>query len=603
MQNKNASSKNSNHYEIDLLTYPIPNDLIDFKDDISISTINHINTSNQQIINKAKEFYYKGQSSKAIEYHQYYLNQGINDADFYNNYSQLLRDLGRLEEAEIFARKAIKLSPDCDNNYFILGLILKKKGKLNEAEILFRKAIELNASSSEYYLYLSNILRDLGDLQKAEMFIRKSIELNSENSIAYFYLGNILRDVDKLKEAKLSLLKAIQLKPDYAKAYCHLGGVFKLLGELEQSETFNRRAIQLKPDYAEAHLNLGNSLRELGNLTQAEIFTRKAIDLKPNFADAFFNLALILLLNENYIVGFDYYEYRFKKEKPVIPHGNANIKIVNDEKLDKREKLLVITEQGLGDTLQYMRYVPYLRNQGFDISFCAQTKLHSLIKASGIDPNPLNPEQTNTILDGKWIPLLSLPKYLKITPQNPLVTDPYIFTSNELAVKWKNIFSKHKRPIIGINWQGNLNMEQNYQGRSIPLEIFAIILEQNDITMVSLQKGYGSEQLEYCSFKKKFIECQSQIDLTWDFLENAAIIKNCDLIITCDTSIAHLAGGMGKKVWLLLKSVPFWTWGKKGESTFWYKSMRLFRQKERNNWKETIVRVSNELKKELRDGF
>ena len=110
--------------------------------------------------------------------------------------------------------------------------------------------------------------------------------------------------------------------------------------------------------------------------------------------------------------------------------------------------------------------------------------------------------------------------------------------------------------------------------------------------MLSLQKGFGSEQLDLCSFKNKFVECQPQINSTWDFLENAAIIENCDLIITCDTSIAHLAGGMGKKVWLLLKDIPFWYWGLEGDSTFWYPSMKLFRQKERHNWQEVMERVS-----------
>ena len=117
--------------------------------------------------------------------------------------------------------------------------------------------------------------------------------------------------------------------------------------------------------------------------------------------------------------------------------------------------------------------------------------------------------------------------------------------------------------------------------------------------MLSLQKGFGSEQLKDCTFKDNFVQCQSKIDLTWDFLENAAIINNCDLIITCDTSIAHLAGGMGKKVWLLLRNPPFWTWGIDDESTFWYPSMQLFRQKERHNWQEVMERVSRAIKKEM----
>ena len=161
------------------------------------------------------------------------------------------------------------------------------------------------------------------------------------------------------------------------------------------------------------------------------------------------------------------------------------------------------------------------------------------------------------------------------------------------------MLSTEKRPIIGINWQGSTLLEKTYHGRSIPLETFSILFKQNELSILSLQKGFGSEQVDNCSFKNQFVECQPQINSTWDFLENAAIIQNCDLIITCDTSIAHLAGGMGKKVWLLLRDIPFWTWGLEGNSTFWYPSMRLFRQKERHNWQEVMDRVSNALNEEI----
>ena len=169
-------------------------------------------------------------------------------------------------------------------------------------------------------------------------------------------------------------------------------------------------------------------------------------------------------------------------------------------------------------------------------------------------------------------------------------------SKNELNKKWKKILSKEKRPIVGINWQGNPTVEKdNLIGRSLPLETFSTIARNNNCKFLSLQKGFGSEQLDHCSFKNKFVECQPQIDTTWDFLENTSIIDNCDLIITSDTSIAHLAGGMGKPTWLLLHHMPDWRWGMEGSSTFWYPSMRLFRQKERHNWQEVMERVSSAL--------
>ena len=382
--------------------------------------------------------------------------------------------------------------------------------------------------------------------------------------------------------------------------YSNYGTILKDIGRLKEAELATRKAIQIKPDFAEAYYNLGNIMRDISKFKEAEKLYLKSIDLKTDFADAYYNLSLIELQKGNYQSGLINYEFRFKKKEPIFPHSKTKLKIVSNKKLTKEEKLLVVTEQGLGDTIQFMRYVPFLRNQGFDISFCAQEKLHTLIKASDIDQNPLTPADANIVSNGKWIPLLSLPRYLKISPKKPIVSNPYIHSTDELTNKWKKKFSRENRPIIGINWQGNAKAEKKFQpGRSIPLEIFSILFDCNKITMLSLQKGFGSEQLEHCSFKDKFVGCQSEINSIWDFLENAAIINNCDLIITSDTSVAHLAGGMGKPTWLLLKDLPEWRWGLAGDSTFWYPSMKLFRQKERHNWHEVMKRVSIKLKAEI----
>ncbi len=514
--------------------FPVPFAFGEIKENLSISTNTASQTSKEQIINQAFKFHSQGNISEAAKYYQQFINQGFKDHRVFSNYGVILKNLGKLPEAELATHKAIELKPDFAEAHLNLGIILK--------------------------------------------------------------------DLDKLKEAELATRKAIELKSDLAEAHNNLGIILKDLDKLEEAELATHKAIELKPNFAEAHNNLGIIFRELGKLKEAELSHRKAIELKPGFAEAYTNVSYIELLKGNYSAGLENYEFRFKTRKPAIAHSKTSLKRIDPNGLKKREKLLVVSEQGIGDTLQYMRYIPYLRNQGFDISFCALEKLHTLIKSSVIDANPLTPEQANQVLEGKWIPLLSLPRHLKINPQNPIISAPYIFSTEELKKKWKNILSEEKRPIIGINWQGNLDMEKSiYKGRSIPLEVLSILADHNEITILSLQKGFGSEQLNHCSFKNKFVECQPQIDSTWDFVETAAIIENCDLIITCDTSIAHLAGGMGKKVWLLLKNIPFWTWGLKEESTFWYPSIRLFRQQERHNWQDVMERLSNELRKEIRD--
>ena len=474
-----------------------------------------------------------------------------------------------------------------------------KQGDIAKAVKYYQYLLDTGLNDPSIFSNYGIILFDLGKLEQAEKLVIKAIAIKPDLAEAHNTLGNILHSLGRLKEAEKSFLTAIKLKPNLGEIYSNLGNVLSDQGNLKEAELISRKGIDIDPNSATAHSNLGSTLMDLGKLNEAEKILLKAIKLNPGFAEANFNLAFIELLKGNYNSGQEHYEFRFAKKKPSYLYANPIIKRLTDRNLKTVKKLLVVSEQGLGDTLQYMRYIPYLRKLGFEISFCAQPKLHKLIKASNIDANPLTTEKANKVSEGHWLPLLSIPWYLKLKPKNPIISKPYIYSTEELINKWKAILSKEKKPIIGINWQGNIESEK-HKRRSIPLELFSILLNDNDILMLSLQKGFGSEQLKDCSFKDKFVNCQNQIDSIWDFLENSAIISNCDLIITCDTSIAHLAGGMGKKVWLLLRDKPFWTWGLTGDKTFWYPSMKLFRQKEMHNWRELMERVSYELKKKFR---
>ncbi len=475
----------------------------------------------------------------------------------------------------------------------------QKEGALSKALEYYQYLLDFGSVDPCIFSNYALILYEFGKYNQAEKLVIKSIEINPEIAESHNTLGNILIELGRLKEAERSFRKAIKLKPELGDLYNNLGNVLSNMGNLKEAESMTRKAIDINPNFAGAYSNLGSTLIDLGKLNEAERSLLQAIKLQSDFAEAYFNLSFIELLKGDYESGQNHYEYRFKKNPPCYLYANPIIKRFDDKDLQKGEKLLVISEQGLGDTLQFMRYIPYLRELGLDISFCAQSKLHTLIKASNIDDNPLTTKEANKVSEGKWIPLLSIPKFLKVTPENPIISKPYIHSKDELRSKWKDLLSKEKKPIIGINWQGDVVAEKRFYGRSIPLEIFSVLLDSNDISMLSLQKGFGSEQLNNCSFKDTFVDCQNLIDSTWDFVENAAIIDNCDLVITSDTSIAHLAGGMGKKVWLLLRKSSFWTWGLYENKTFWYPSMKLFRQKEMYNWHELMERVSKELKQKM----
>ncbi|MDB4336055.1 tetratricopeptide repeat protein [Synechococcus sp. AH-603-M21] len=508
------------------------------------------------------------------------------------NVGNIYQKLGDLDQAENITLELLKINPNIPEAIFNLGNILRAKGNLSSAINCYEKSVRINPQFSDALLNLGGTYNDLGDFDKALIFTLKSLEIKTDNYIGYLNLGSIYKNLGDFDKALASTLKSIELNDNNHAAYLNLGGIYTDQGELDQALVFILRSLEIKADIPEAYSNLGNIYMQKGNLKHAIDYYKKALNLRSNFPDAQWNLACAMFHNQDYKNGWEKFECRQKKKRPKLPHSKPNCSQFNHDNFKNNYPLILVSEQGLGDTLQFMRYAIALKEQGRSISICAQTKLHGLIQASGLDPSPLSPEQGNQISKGQWIPLLSVPRYLGVTPENPIINEPYIKTNKPLINKWKDILSGEQKPIIGINWQGNPNVERmGLHGRSLPLEAFSPITSQNQFALLSLQKGIGSEQLITCSFKERFVRCQSLVDETWNFLETAAIIANCDLIITSDTSVAHLAAGMGKNTWLLLTKVPDWRWGLQGDRTFWYPSMRLFRQKERGNWDEVIQRV------------
>ncbi len=491
---------------------------------------------------------------------------------------------------------AITIKPDSPAYHFNLGTILQENGNLGNAIYSFQEAIKLNNNFPEAYNNLGNTFLQQGENNKAIKSYRKAIEINPIYAEAYNNLGNALHLVGDLINAITACKKAIKVRTNFSEAYLNLANIYKDNNDIQNSIRFYTLALKYKPNFAEAYNNFGHIFLEKGNINVAIKYYKKAIELKDRFPEAHYNLGNSLLLIGNYKQGWEEYEYRFSKKQPSTPHAKPMIKKWDGGKL-YGQSLLLVSEQGLGDTLQFMRYILYLKTNGIKVNFCAQKELHNLITVSKIDRNPLLAEQVESIHEGQWLPLLSLPKYLEINQKNALIKSPYIKTTPKLLNKWKKKLRHENMTIIGINWQGNKDTEKNnLKGRSFKLELLSPLAKINNIRLVSLQKGYGSEQLENCSFKNKFVSCQHQINNNWDFLETAAIIANCDYVITSDTSVAHLSGGMGKETWLLLHKIPDWRWGTHGERTFWYPSMKLFRQKELNKWQEVIEKVVIELK-------
>ena len=515
------------------------------------------------------------------------------------NLGDLFRQSGDLKKAIAYYSQATETDQYCLRGHYNLGLIYKEIGNYSDAIASFKLVAELKPDLAEAHVSIGAILQEQGQHSAAINRLKTALHYQPHSAQALNNLGLALGGIRDFQSAVHALQSAVRVSPKFAEAHNNLGLALQKTGQLREAIRSFKKALSLRNNLTEAHNNLGLALQEGGDIHNSIASFKNALRLNPKAHEVRCNLSMLELLSGDYKNGLGNYESRLAtKTGSNVLLAKPNLLRWDEKNFKAGQKLLLVSEQGLGDTLHFMRYVHILKQRGVDVSLCAQSKLHALIKASGIDSSPLTPEEALDNQHGHWLPLLSLPRHLGVTPDNPITNNPYIKIPDSLIKSWKARLSSEHRPIIGINWQGNPDHEQSSSsGRSLPLEAFAPIANIEDITLLSLQKGFGSEQLDQCSFKNRFVQCQDQINETWNFLETAAIIANCDLVITSDTSTAHLAGGMGQATWILLKQIPEWRWGIHGETTFWYPSARLFRQTERGNWHAVTERVATSLRK------
>jgi tetratricopeptide (TPR) repeat protein/ADP-heptose:LPS heptosyltransferase len=559
--------------------------------------------------------------SKAIE-------RTCDHSEVHKNMGLACKQLGDLNGAITHTRKALSLVPNDCEAHFRLGLLLTSAGNIDAAMESYRAAVTIDPNNAAYHNNLGNLLLQKGETEQALSSYITSASLRPEHAQSHYNVGNAHRLTGNMKAAEAAYRRAISLRPDHqpshynlaltlheqgtltqaiqeytaairldpehAKSHFALGNALNEAGNLEAAAKSYELARKLNPDHQETHNNLGNVLRDMGQVEAAISCYQDAIKLGGNEAGLKNNLGIAFLQAQHYQVGWEYYESRLDDVHTgllnTIPRGPR----WRGEPLGDKDSLLVVSEQGLGDTLQFIRYVPILRQKGFEISLSIPEKLHGLIQVSGLHPSPISPAEGCAAPASPWIALLSLAKHLGVRPDRPICSASYLSCNATMVKHWQRKLRDERQPIVGINWQGNPDTEKRIlRGRSLNLETFKPLAERTNVRFLSLQKGFGSEQLQTCSFVHRFVSCQHDISKTWDFLNTAAIIANCDLIITSDTAVAHLAGGMGKPTWLLLHHVPDWRWGLHGESTFWYPSMRLFRQQERGNWAEVMQRVAS----------
>ncbi len=517
-----------------------------------------------------------------------------NYADAHYNLGNTLKRQGKLDKAVESYRQAIISRPDYVDAHYNLGNALKEQHKPDKAVESYKRTIMLSPDHAMAHGNLGSVLQELGKRDEAIESYRRSIALKPDYAMAYCNLGSALQESGRLCEAMENYNRAISLKPDYVMAHSNLGSAFQESGDLEEAITNYKKAIMLNPNYVMAHSNLGSALQELGKVEEAITSYDLGIAINPDEAIAHKNKSIALLLTENFKEGWPEYEWRLKTKD----HRLRNfLKPRWDGSPLNGKSILVHAEQGFGDTIQFVRYLPMVKAQGARVIFeCRQELLRLLKNCDGIDKIIERTfDNEPPVQFDVHIPMLSLPGFFGTT-MNSIPSDvPYIIADPVLVDQWRMRFDHDDGIKIGIVWAGNQTFK-NYYNRSCSLLDFAVLGEVPGISFYSLQKGPASAEISNPPDGMKIINLENCLN---DFADTAAVMQNLDLVISTDTAVVHLAGAIGKPVWVLLHSAPDWRWFLERKDCPWYPEMRLFRQSQLNNWTNVLEQVKDVLIQEI----
>jgi tetratricopeptide (TPR) repeat protein len=527
-----------------------------------------------------------------------------------------------IEDAINAFRLAISLKPDMAVALVNLGKALTdrasaemKARKLDkappvafEAVELLRKAVAQWPPLPEGFMALGSALVLIGDVESAESAFSQATVFRPNWAEAFSSLGGALLHRGKHEAAIAAFNQAISINPDLADAYFGLGMIYgehteflgsgKVHGEFsdyERSISALRRAASLKPGSVEILTLLANMLCETGEMDEAMVVFKRVLELDPEFALGHWNLGLMLLTQGNFEHGWLEYEWRWQVKEldmqfdPTAPLWDGS------DLAGKR--ILLVGEQGLGDTIQCVRYIPQVAARGGKIILAAHQELHRLLQGVPPNPSPLSKFVDEWVMPTETIPpydvccpLLTLPKVMHTKLETIPADVPYLFADDGLKAQWKARIPADDRMKIGLAWAGRPK-HTNDKRRSIAAAKLAPLADVPGVWFCSLQKGPIAE--EGVLPPLEIADWTSEIN---DMADTAALMANLDLVICADTAVAHLAGAMGKQVWVLLPFLSDWRWMLNRTDSPWYPTMRLFRQEKPGDWKTPIEQIVQALR-------
>ena len=513
------------------------------------------------------------------------MNRPMHAIEAYYQNGLKLHGAGRLQEAERAYRHVLAAQPAHADALHMLGVLASQCGQPQAGLACIDQAIALKPTAAMFHVNRAAALLALRQLDAAEAACREALRLKRNCAEAYQVLGHVLSDLNRPDEAIAAYREALRLKPDLPDLHNNMGLALRLVGRLEDAVVALRQAVRRAPRDLGAQSNLAGLMKELGRLDEAEACYRAVIRAQPEDPAAHLNLGIVLLLAGKYGEAWPEYAWRFRAGAVRIPICDKPR--WNGEALDGRT-LLIRSEQGLGGSIQFCRYARMAAERG-PVVFEVQPGLRRLMTGVVSAECMVEAGETLPAFD-VWCPLLDLPLLLGMDAPLP----PYLAPDPELVAQWRERLGLQGRK-IGIAWQGNPTAAPEH-GRSIPVREFLPLAHVPGVRLISLQKHHGLDQLASLPEGLKIELLGDDFDAGPDaFADTAAVMQSLDLIVTSDTSIAHLAGALGRPVWVALQHVPDWRWEISGETNRWYPSMRLFRQTKRGDWAGVFARIAQAL--------
>ena len=466
---------------------------------------------------------------------------------------------------------------------------LHLSGKKKEAARIYKKIINLEQSNIIALNNFASLLIEVGDFNRAKLLLKKALKIKPDYLDALNNLGILTKLSKKYLEAIKIFEKIIELNPSYIKAFINLGDCLQSQKKFEDALVVYDEAIKLDSESTEVIFNKGTCLNELNLQDKAKTCFDKIIKMNPKFVEARWCLALIQLQQGNYIEGWQNYEARKIRNKTKKNYSDiVTSKNWLGEKGLNNKKIYIKSEQGFGDYIQFSRYLPIIENLGAKIILDTPKPLNKIINTLGI--NYTHIDDVDKLEFDYYCYLMSLPLALNKRINTIPNKTPYLYTPEINKKYWKEKLGPKVTKRIGLIWSGS-PLNENDHNRSIKLKTLMNLFEL-PFEFHSLQIEYNEFDLKLMKKLKNLINHKNKIK---GFDNTAGLIESMDLVISVDTSIAHLSGALNKPTWLLLPFTPDFRWLLKRDDSPWYPSVKLYRQEKKGNWETIIDKVKKDL--------